>query len=552
MTATTAQLTALDVTKAYEGRPVLDSVSCSLPPGGRIGIVGENGSGKSTLLRLFAGVERPDRGRITVRADGGIGYLAQEEELPGQLTVQQVIDRSLAPLRSIEAELRRMEQRMTDGAAETDPALLTAYADLLTGYELRGGYEADARVERALHGLGLVHVPRDRSVGGLSGGERVRLRLAALLAAAPEVLLLDEPTNHLDDVALSWLEEHLRSRAGTTVTVSHDRVFLDRVATVLLEVDGDTHRVVRYGNGYAGYLAEHAADRQRRTEAHAAWQAEVEALRARAAGSARRVAPGRARKDGNKMAYDRAAGRVQQSVAGRVRQAGERLERLLAHPLAAPPEPLRFTAAPRSGRTRGLLVSASALEVQGRLAPVDLALSAGDRLLVSGPNGAGKSTLLGLLAGDATHAAPQARGHLVRRGRTGWLRQLPDRGPAGRSVLAAFGHGRAGGPDDHAEQLLSLGLFTRDRLDLPVGILSAGQRQRLALARLVSEPYDVLLLDEPSNHLSPALVEELEAALAGFPGAVVVVSHDRMLRSRWQGRLLNLQPATRHTPAPAA
>lgn len=472
-----------------------------------------------------------------------------QEELPGQLTVQQVIDRSLAQLRAIEAELRRMEQRMADGAAETDPALLTAYADLLTGYELRGGYEADARVERALHGLGLVHVPRDRTVGGLSGGERVRLRLAALLAAAPEVLLLDEPTNHLDDVALLWLEEHLRSRAGTTVTVSHDRLFLDRVATVLLEVDGDTHRVVRHGNGYSGYLAERAADRQRRTEAHAAWQAEVEALRERAAGSARRVAPGRARKDGNKMAYDRAAGRVQQSVAGRVRQAGERLERLLAHPLAAPPEPLRFTAAPRSGRTRGLLVSAAALEVQGRLAPVDLALSAGDRLLLGGPNGAGKSTLLGLLAGEATNAGPPARGHLVRRGRTGWLRQLPDRGPAGRSVLAAFGHGRGGGPDDHAEQLLCLGLFTRDRLDVPVGSLSAGQQQRLALARLVSEPYDVLLLDEPTNHLSPALVEELEAALAGFPGAVVVVSHDRMLRSRWQGRLLDLEPAARRTPA---
>ncbi|MEU8776902.1 ABC-F family ATP-binding cassette domain-containing protein [Streptomyces sp. NPDC048606] len=551
MTATTAQLTALDVTKAYDGRLVLDSVTCALPPGGRIGIVGENGSGKSTLLRLLAGAEHPDRGRIIARADGGIGYLAQEEELPGRLTVQQVIDRALAELRSIEAELRRLEQRMAEGAAETDPALLTAYADLRTGYELRGGYEADARVERALHGLGLVRVPRRRTVDALSGGERVRLRLAALLAAAPEVLLLDEPTNHLDHEALRWLEDHLRARTGTTVTVSHDRVFLERVADTLLEVDGDTHRVVRYGNGYAGYLTERAAARLRRVEAHAAWREEVEALRERAAGGARRVAPGRARKDGNKMAYDRAAGRVQQSVAGRVRQAGERLERLLAHPVPAPPEPLRFTTTPRAGRTRGTLVSATALEVPGRLAPVDLTLCAGDRLLVGGPNGAGKSTLLALLADEGPHPGTPTRGRLVRRGRIGRLSQSPDHGPADRSLLAAFGHGRPGDPEEHAEQLLSLGLFAADRTHLPVGALSAGQRQRLALARLLSEPYDVLLLDEPTNHLGPALVEELEAALADFPGAVVVVSHDRMLRSRWRASRLDLVPADRHAPAAA-
>ncbi|WP_328929777.1 ATP-binding cassette domain-containing protein [Streptomyces sp. NBC_00190] len=543
----TAQLTALDLCKSYDGRTVLDSVDCSVPVGTRLGIVGENGSGKSTLLRLLAGTERPDRGTVTVRADGGIGYLAQEETLPAHLTVQQVVDRSLAALRAMEGGMRRLEARMADG--DTTAEVLTSYADLLTAFELRGGYDADARVERALHGLGLLGLPRDRTVGDLSGGEQVRLRLAALLASAPEVLLLDEPTNHLDHAALSWLEDHLRARRGITVAVSHDRQFLERVATSLLEVDGDLHRAVRYGNGYAGYLAGRAAERQRRAQAHAAWCAEVDRLRESAAVTARRVAPGRAMKDGNKMAYDRAAGRVQQSLASRVRNAEERLGRLVARPVPAPAEPLRFTAVPRTAGTagtdgpRGVVLAADGVAVAWRLAPLDLAVPADGRLLVTGPNGAGKSTLLGVLAGTV---APD-RGHVVRRARTGLLAQHTDTEEPRRSLLEAFAAGRPGTPEEHTEQLLSLGLFVPERLTAAVATLSAGQRQRLALARLVTEPADVLLLDEPTNHLSPALAEELEEALASFPGAVVVVSHDRRLCARWQGDRLVLR-----APEPAA
>ncbi|UQX04668.1 ABC-F family ATP-binding cassette domain-containing protein [Streptomyces sp. RerS4] len=550
----TAQLTALDLTKSYNGRPVLDSVDCSVPDGTRLGIVGENGSGKSTLLRLLAGVELPDRGTVTVRADGGVGYLAQEETLPAGMTVQQVVDRSLAELHAMEDRMRRLEARMADG--DTTDEVLASYADLLTAFELRGGYEADARVERALHGLGLLGLPRDRTAGALSGGEQVRLRLAALLASSPEVLLLDEPTNHLDGAALTWLEDHLCARRGITVAVSHDREFLERVATCLLEVDGDLHRTVRYGNGYAGYLAERAADRQRRAQAHAAWCAEADRLRESAAVTARRVAPGRAIKDGNKMAYDRAAGRVQQSLASRVRNAEERLARLLADPVPAPAEPLRFTPVPRTadrpgtGRPhgaspdrKGVVLAADGIAVAGRLAPLDLTLSAGGRLLVTGPNGAGKSTLLGVLAGTVT----PDRGQVVRRGRTGLLAQRTDAGAGARTLLAAFAEGRPGTTEEHAERLLSLGLFAPERLTARVVTLSAGQRQRLALARLVTEPADVLLLDEPTNHLSPALAEELQAALASFAGAVVVVSHDRRLCARWQGERLGL-----HAPESAA
>lgn len=550
----TPQLSALDVTKSYNGRLVLDAVTCSVPAGGRLGIVGENGSGKSTLLRLLAGVETPDRGEVFAHADGGIGHLAQEEQLPAHHTVQRILDRALSELRAMERRMRLLEGAMADGIEHLPGegagrrSVLAEYADLLAAYELRGGYDADARIERTLGGLGLVELRRDRTVGSLSGGEQVRLRLASLLVAAPEVLLLDEPTNHLDDNALNWLEGHLRGRAGTTVAVSHDRVFLDRVTTVLWEVDGDRHVVTRYGNGYAGYLAGKAAGRQRRAEAHAAWRTEVARLRESASVTARRVAPGRAMKDGNKMAYDRAAGRVQSSLASRVRNARERLDRLLAHPVPAPPQPLFFSPTLRGAGARGVLLDVSDVEVAGRLAPVGLTLSAGDRVLVTGGNGAGKTTLLEILAG---RAAPD-RGALVRPGgvRTAYLPQRPELGPAGRTALAAYAQGRAGDADEHAEQLLGLGLFDRNCLDTRLADLSAGQRQRLALARMVSEPADVLLLDEPTNHLSPALIEELERALAGFPGAVVLVSHDRLLRDRWRGRQLTLHA---HAPAvPAA
>ncbi|MEU0617793.1 ribosomal protection-like ABC-F family protein [Streptomyces albogriseolus] len=536
------QITVRSVSKSYNSRLVLDAVSCTLAAGERTGIIGENGSGKSTLLRLLAGAERPDSGEVTVRADGGVGYLPQDGTLPAHHTVQQAVDEALSDLRAMQARMRDLEAAMADGTG-SNTHVLAEYGDLLTAFELRGGYEADARVERALHGLGLAHLPRTRAIGDLSGGEQVRLRLAALLAASPEVLLLDEPTNHLDDQALTWLEDHLRTRRGTTIAVSHDRVFLDRVATTLLEVDADRRTVTRYGNGYTGYLAEKAAARRRWEQEYARWEAEVAAQREAAAVTARRVAPGRAMKDGNKMAYDRAAGRVQQSVAGRIRNAEERLRRLLADPVPQPPEPLRFTlASPKGGSLHGTVLEATGVTVTGRLAPTDVTVKAGERLLITGPNGTGKSTLLTVLAG---RLAPDT-GQVTRRGRIGHLPQEPAPGRPGETVLQAFARGLPGHPDEHTETLLALGLFTADRLTARVTDLSTGQRQRLSLARLLSRPSDVLLLDEPTNHLSPSLIEDVEQALADYPGTILLVSHDRRLRTHWTGTHL---PLPLHSPA---
>ncbi|MEU0501146.1 ABC-F family ATP-binding cassette domain-containing protein [Nocardia sp. NPDC005998] len=481
----TTQLTLRGVSKSYGQRVVLECVTLSIRPGERAGIVGENGSGKSTLLRILAGIESFDDGERTVRAAGGIGHLAQT--VPGR-TVAEAIDLALA-------ELRELEQRMYEAAEAEDMA---AYGELLTAFEARGGYEADARVDKSMHGLGLAHIERERALSSLSGGEQARLGLACLLAASPEVLLLDEPTNHLDAAALVWLEERLRTHAGTVVVVSHDRTFLDRMATVIVEVEDGG--ITRFGGGYSGFLAEKAAARARWEQAYAQWQEEIARLEEFANTTAHRVAVGRAMKDNNKMAYDRNAGRVQSSVASRVRQTAERLRRLRDDPVRRPPEPLRFRGRFGTGRTASFEIGA-------------LTLGPRDRVLIHGPNGAGKSTLLDKIYDSA-------------RGRVGYLRQNVVFDPE-PTVAETYGHGRAA--------LLSTGLFHRDALDTAVGALSEGQRRRLALAELLVGDYDLLLLDEPTNHLSLTLVEELEGALRDYTGALVIVTHDRALRARFAG-----------------
>jgi macrolide transport system ATP-binding/permease protein len=519
------QLSLHDVRLSLGERLLFDGVSLTIRPGERVGVVGENGAGKSTLLRLLAGRARPDEGAVTVSASGGVGYLGQTPELPGDHAVGDAIDAALADLRAMEQRMRALESTLDDEAA------LTEYGELLTVFELRDGYQADARVDKAMHALGLAHIDRDRRLGSLSGGEQARLGLACVVAAAPEIMLLDEPTNHLDAAALDWLEEHLRAHRGTVVAVSHDRVFLERVATAIVEVDGDRRAVARYGDGYAGYLAEKAAARRRWELAYERWCDEIDELTEYSATTAHRVAPGRAMKDRNKMSYGMIGDRVQASESSRVRQARERLRRLKDKPVPRPPDPLRFGARLTAGDTPPTVVALSDVRVGDRLFVDELTVGGSDRLLVYGANGAGKTTLLRVLAGELQ----PDEGRVTHRGRIGYLPQeIPVSKPK-QTLLERFAEGREGLPQDHIARLLKLGLFRAADLHVPVGSLSAGQRRRLSLARLVTAPADLLLLDEPSNHLSLTLTEELEAAIDEFAGAVVVVSHDRALRRRFPG-----------------
>ncbi|WP_418958225.1 ribosomal protection-like ABC-F family protein [Streptomyces tritici] len=521
-----------DVTKRYDTRPVLDRVTVSVRSGERVGVVGDNGSGKSTLLRLLAGLERPDDGAVAVVSPGGTGHLAQTLDLPGTASVGEAIDVALADVRRLERRIREAEAAL-DATGDLD-----GYAALLAAYEARGGADADRRVGTTLRRLGeRTALDRNRPLATLSGGQRSRLALAAVLAADPELLLLDEPTNDLDDEAVAWLEERLRAHRGTVVAVSHDRTFLDRVTTAVLEVDHERRTVRRYGNGYAGYLAGRAAARARWEREYEEWKARHARYSALADTNIDRFTaiPRKAPASFSGAGAFRARSRAHGAMS-RIRAARERQRRLAGHPVPAPPEPLRFTA--RVAGT-GAAVAATGLRVGGRLALDELRLEPGERLLVTGANGAGKSTLLKVLAGelapdDGTVTAPPPE-------RVGLLRQdtAPPDDP--RPLAVAYGAERA-------EELLRLGLFAAADLATPVRELSTGQRRKLELARLVTRPLDLLLLDEPTNHLAPGLVEELEAAVAPYAGTLVIVTHDRRIRAGFRGRRLELTaPAGAYT-----
>ncbi|MET7307920.1 ribosomal protection-like ABC-F family protein [Streptomyces sp. NPDC005571] len=532
-----AQLTMKDVSKAYGDRAVLDQVSLTVRPGDRVGVIGENGSGKSTLLRLMAGAETPDTGDVTVRFHAGIGHLSQTLALGAAHTVQDAVDSALAELRELEQRIRTAEAALAMSETPTE-AELAAYGDLLTAYEERDGYRADARVDAALHGLGIGHLTRDRSLGTLSGGEQSRLALACVLASAPELLLLDEPTNHLDLHATNWLEDHLRAHRGTLVVITHDRAFLERTTTVILEVDRDLRSVVRYGDGWDGYRSAKAAARLRWAQDHQAWLDELTRTQEIADAAGRRLA-GTGKDPHEGWGKHRRAHEAK--LSGQVGAARSRLDELRRSPVPAPPRPLRFTAeltvAADGEPHQEPLAELDSVVVGDRLDLPAWQVTPGQRLLVTGPNGAGKTTLLRILAGDLR----PDRGTVRRRARIGYLPQeLPAR-PTRRTLLATFAAGRPGHPEDWAEHLLSLGLFRPEDLTVPVAALSVGQQRRLAIARLVTRPADLLVLDEPTNHIALDLVEELEAALAQYRGAVVVVSHDRSFRRRFTGDRLELR-----------
>jgi ATP-binding cassette subfamily F protein uup len=494
------------VSKAYGALPLFTELSLGLRRGDRVGLIGPNGSGKSTLLRILAGIEEPDRGSRTVRRLVRVGYVAQDPALPEDRTVEAVLREGLA------------------AAGEPGEAGEAAGAG-------GGAFELERRAG-AVMGRAGFHDP-SQLVASLSGGWRKRLAIARELVQEPDVLLLDEPTNHLDLDGILWLEAVLASAPLAFLVVSHDRSFLEHVASRMLELNRAYPRgLLEADGGYSDFLIQ----RDEVLGNQAEYQATLANKVRREVEWLRQGAKARTTKSKARIA---AAGRLIGELAAVQARTVERTAGL------------ELTA---SGRKTRKLLTASGLvkELGGRriLDGVSLALGPGQRLGLLGPNGSGKTTLLALLAGTL---APDA-GAIERAEALRVVRFEQDRGslePAMslRRALAPAGDAVVFGDRSlHVAAWARRFLFSAEQLDTPVGRFSGGERARILIARLMLQPADLLLLDEPTNDLDIPTLEVLEENLVDFPGALVLVTHDRLLLDQVATHVLALDGAGHATP----
>jgi macrolide transport system ATP-binding/permease protein len=539
-------ITVKRLSKSYGAATVLADISFAVNPGERIGLVGPNGAGKSTLLRILNDEEALDSGTVARAPSAEVGYLPQTTPAFYGRTLDDLIHESVGNLRRIEARMRELEAAMVVPRSNAD-ALLEEYGTLATRFVDRGGYELDHRIGAVLAGLRLEYLPRDRNVQTLSGGERARVGLAALLLGSPDLLLLDEPTNHLDAATLDWLESFLTSYSGAALIVSHDRQFLNATVTRIFELDDTTHELREYAGDYDAYARARAAARARWEEDYARQQEEIAELRRRIREAARQVGHHRAPADSDKSAYNFFGEQVQNTVSRTVRAAQVQLARIEADPILKPPKPLRFQPQFQTQTVQARTVLAAAgvwkrLDGRDVLRDASLELRPGARLVLVGPNGAGKTTLVRLLMSlDMPDAGEVRRAPGVR---IGYLPQ--DSAPLDphRTVLDTYREGLVGPEGTLVASILGNGLFRLEDLSKTVGQLSVGQRRKLEIARLVAQRPNVLVLDEPANALSLDVLEAFETAVLAFPGPVLVVSHDRWFLSRFGGERWQLAEGT--------
>lgn len=538
-----ALLTITKLTKTYGLQTVLNAVSLTVNAGERLGLVGANGVGKSTLLKIITGQIAADDGAVSLAPGMSLGYLPQVFTGFDDQPLAQMIAASLAEIHALETQMRDLEAEMSRRSGAELDAVVAAYGEISEQFERRGGYDLDYRVQAVLSGLGVDHLPGEQPFGTLSGGERARVGLALLLLRAPDVLLLDEPTNHLDFTALDWLEHYLSAYNGAILVVSHDREFLNRTVTAIIEIDEQARQTKRYSGDYDTYHRAKVQERHQWEADYARQQEEIATLQLEAKETARRNNNYRPHTDADKFIRNAKIAQHDTTVSKRVRLAEEKLRRILENPVPPPPVPLRFDPRlnPEALQARLPLVASNLTRsFDGRriLDGVSFTVGLTSRILLAGPNGTGKSTLLKLLLGlDRPDAGEVIRNPAAR---IGYLDQQMGNFGSAATLYEAFAHGLEGSAQQFITMLIRSGLFRYEDMEKPVSGLSSGQRRKLQIARLIFGRANLLILDEPTNDVSFDVLEGLEAALHDFPGPVIAASHDRRFMQHFGGEIWTL------------